>query len=136
MSQQNTAVLAANALFYEAFAGRDVDKMERLWSAATELVCIHPGEAPLIGRSSVLASWVAILTNSRAPNVRCENPRAFCLGDVAFVTCTEVIEEQHRLIATNVFGLEGNSWKMIHHHASATPPRSMSGLKPDKTMIH
>ena len=41
------AVLLANEAFYRAFTDRDEEAMRELWAVETEVVCIHPGWAPL-----------------------------------------------------------------------------------------
>jgi hypothetical protein len=110
------AVLFANEAFYQAFAGRDIDAMDRLWARGGPVACIHPGWSPLVGRERVLASWRAILANPASPAIRCRRPRAFLHGDSAFVICYEEIEGAV-LIATNLFVREGREWKMTHHQA-------------------
>jgi hypothetical protein len=59
------SVLFANEAFYAAFAARDIEAMDELWSRRPNVTCIHPGWSPLIGRDSVMQSWRAILSNPR-----------------------------------------------------------------------
>ena len=110
------AVLAANEAFYRAFAARDFAAMDALWAAEAPVACIHPGWDALVGREAVMESWAAILGGPGAPQIRCEAPRAFVLGDGAFVICREALEAG-RLIATNVFVRERDGWRMVHHQA-------------------
>ncbi|MGD9762088.1 MAG: nuclear transport factor 2 family protein [Candidatus Binatia bacterium] len=109
-------VLAANAAFYAAFAGRDADAMDALWAARAPVACIHPGWHILRGRDPVMASWLAILSGPASPAIRCANAVAHVLGDSAFVTCTEHIPGA-LLVATNVFVREDGEWRMAHHQA-------------------
>jgi len=121
MPEQGTsdeeAVLAANEAFYRAFASRDFAAMDAVWASETPVACIHPGWDALLGREAVMESWAAILGSPGAPQIRCEAPRAFVLGPSAFVICREVLEQQGRLIATNVFAREQAGWRMVHHQA-------------------
>ena len=114
------AVLAANEEFYRAFTVRDLAAMDALWARETAVACIHPGWEPLLGRDQVMESWTAILGGPGSPQIRCEVPRAFVLGAGAFVICREVLEQQGRLVATNVFVREADVWRMIHHQAGPT----------------
>ncbi len=109
-------VLAANEAFYDAFARRDMARMENLWSKRQDLACIHPGWDAILGRHDVLSSFRAILSNPTGPSVECVNPIVHIVGDCAFVVCNEVLPDAE-LCATNVFVREDRAWKMIHHHA-------------------
>lgn len=109
-------VLAANAVFYVAFATRDVAKMETLWAERAPVACIHPGWQPLRGRDAVLASWRDIMSNPSSPPIRCTNPVVHLVGRAALVICTERFADAE-LVATNVFVEEDGAWKLVHHQA-------------------
>jgi len=109
-------VLAANERFYEAFRTRAADELQDLLAVDAPVVVVHPGWRALAGREEVMASWRAIFRNPRAPEVRCENPVVFLMGDVAMVVCTEALPEGS-LVATNLYVREGDDWRMSHHHA-------------------
>lgn len=115
------AVLFANTAFYAAFAGRDVDAMEKVWAKDKSVSCTHPGWQPLIGRDEVMASWRSILTGEGAPDITSRAERAVIYGDVALVTCIEEISDgkgnAEYLTATNVFTRAGSIWLMVHHQA-------------------
>ncbi len=117
MSNESTAVIAANREFYRAFSARDVGAMERMWSSRAFVACIHPGWDAIIDRAAVLRSWRQILENPSAPTVACRNEKPFVIGDIAFVVCHEVLDAGV-LAATNMFAREAGGWKLIHHQAS------------------
>jgi hypothetical protein len=116
----HVAVVFANDAFYLAFAGKDMDAMEAVWAEQTPVTCIHPGWPPITGRDEVMASWRAILSGPMPPNISCEYPEAHVLGDIAYVICHEVLEQDF-LIATNIFVHEGRTWRMVHHQAGPAP---------------
>lgn len=116
MSPDEREVLAANAAFYEAFAERDLEAMEAIWSERSAVACVHPGWEGLSGRDAVLASWRSILEAPGAPPIVCAREQVFVLGEIAFVVCVETIPNGE-LMATNVFSREGGRWRMVHHHA-------------------
>lgn len=59
----------------------------------------------------------------------CEDVRIAISAEIAWVSCVEVIrpfgstrtDAAARMQATNLFACEEGEWKMIHHHASASP---------------
>src|SRR5262245_54455639 len=111
-----SAVLAANRAFYDAFTEHNSGAMEQIWAREHVVACTHPGWAPLHGSDAVIASWQAILGSPEAPKVRFTDATAWVLGDSALVTCIEHVREA-RLAATNVFVLERGEWRLVHHHA-------------------
>lgn len=119
----HVSVLFTNDAFYAAFAGRDLQAMDELWSRRPNVTCIHPGWSPLIGRDSVMQSWRAILSNPVSPAIVCGNASAYVFADVAYVLCHESVEQAF-LAATNVFVREEAGWKMVHHHAGPSPTPS------------
>lgn len=114
------AVLAANSVFYEAFAARDVEAMEDLWSRRQGVACIHPGWPALDGREAVLESWRGILEGESPPKIECVAAAAYVYGDAAFAICVEELEDGH-LVATNFFVREEDGWRMVHHQAGPAP---------------
>src|SRR5262249_13653810 len=90
------------------------------------VACIHPGWAPLVGRSEVMASWRGILSNPQSPAIACRRPEVFMQGMNAFVVCYETFDGNF-LIATNLFQREAGGWKLIHHPAGARRNRGPGG---------
>ena len=60
--------------------------------------------------------------------IRISDVQALTSGDLAWVSCTEklfTIAESgvlaSQVFATNLFHIEGDSWRMVVHHASPVP---------------
>lgn len=123
------AVLFANEAFYRAFADRDFDAMDSLWSVSAPVCCIHPGWEAIYERDDVIESWRAILSGGTPPAITCVAPRVYFYGDAAFVVCFEEINGD-LLIATNYFVREEGLWKMVHHQAG--PTRAVLPESPDE----
>ena len=115
MTEQE-AILAANAADYRAFRMGDDALMGRVWQDGA-ITCVHPGWPPIHGRAAVLASYRGIMSNPDQPEVACREEQVFVTGEVARVICVEAVSGV-RLIATNLFLRNGETWRMIHHQAS------------------
>lgn len=116
MDNSVTEVLKINQAFYNTFAAGDYAAMEMLWAKLIEVSVIHPGSEILHGHEAVMISWRQILENSGGSQIRCSEPKAYILGNAAYVVCKEVFPEGW-LIATNIFVLEEGAWRMVHHQA-------------------
>lgn len=116
MNDKKEAAIAANNAFYSAFNESNMEAMEALWSDSHEVSVVHPGWELLTGRGEVLMSWRQILKNSTLNHIHCDNTWVNIIDNVATVTCIEHLDEVD-LVATNLFVLEEDKWKMVHHHA-------------------
>lgn len=127
---QSDAALAAeeaNARFYAAFRAADLDVMAALVGDGDHVQVIHPGSGCVAGRDAVLESWRLIFQGAAGGldidvgDVRVHAPP----GGVAVVTCVERLDAgdtKGRILATNVFELQGGRYRMILHHGSPAPP--------------
>lgn len=122
-------VLAANAAFYAAFAAGDVAAVEACWSRSPDVAVIHPGWPAVHGRDAVIESFRQIFDGESPPNIECAEAAVYVSGAFAFVICTEHLEGGD-LVATNLFVLEGDAWKMVHHQAGPQPARPRGNGSP------
>ncbi|HEY3202917.1 MAG TPA: nuclear transport factor 2 family protein [Thermoanaerobaculia bacterium] len=124
-----TAVAAANLAFYRALEARDLETMSVVWLHDDSTSCVHPGWHRLDGWEEIKRSWENIFSNSRPWTVSCEDIRIAIAGDLAWVSCVEVIvpfggeedDDAARMQATNLFGRINGEWRLVHHHASPSP---------------
>ena len=115
----------ANARFYRAFEGLDLQEMEAVWARGEHVKCIHPGWGLLVGWESVRASWETIFKNTTEIRFSLSDVAVQVEGNLAWVTCTEnILSQVHgnisvtSVLATNLFERQGDAWLMIHHHGS------------------
>ena len=114
--ESEAAALAANEAFYDAFNQKDASLMDALWADTPDVTCIHPGWNLLQGREAVLESWRNILDNPGQPRIVTGGATASVHGPLAVVVCRELVAGSP-LVATNVFVLEDEAWKLLHHHS-------------------
>jgi len=109
------------AAFYAAFRKGDAEAMDAVWAADAELMCIHPAQAPIIGRVEVMQSWRQILGNSGGVEVGFDCKQRLRGGPLAAHIGIEVIgapgNEPALVTVTNVYALTPGGWKMRSHHA-------------------
>lgn len=116
MSQHEDEIVKINLDFYEAFNASDIDKMKSLWSQAHPVSIIHPGCNLIFTYDEVIKSWAHIFSSENMPSIKADIIMVNFVDRMAFVVCTEDLEETV-LMATNIFVYEEPNWKMIHHQA-------------------
>ncbi len=116
------AVRAANAAFYNAFEGRDLDGMSAVWEHTDRILCTHPGWATLRGWSKVSASFFALFQNAQQLQFILTNEQAQVVGDAAWVSVDENIlgvDGATTVAALNLFARNPDGeWRMVAHHGS------------------
>jgi ketosteroid isomerase-like protein len=117
------AILAANAEFYAAFEAGDHKRMGDVWADGSDIMCAHPGSAPLYGHEEIMQSWREILSDGGQP-IRADRVHCTRLGtSSAAVSCIEQLGSGgtgsgNGIVATNLFAKqEGGSWRMVLHQA-------------------
>jgi ketosteroid isomerase-like protein len=115
----------ANRAFYEAFEELDLAAMRAAWLDDDRIQCVHPGWAPLSGRAKVHESWRAIFEHTKEIEFELSDLQVEVAGPIAWATCIERIrsvaggeEVEAAAVATNLFVLEAERWKLLLHHAS------------------
>ena len=115
------AVRTANAAFYAAFEGRDLDAMSDVWEHTDRVTCVHPGWPVLSGWASVAASWYALFDGPQRLQFIVTDEHVHVVDGSAWVTCNENLLEgggTQAVAATNVFVATDGRWRMVHHHGS------------------
>ena len=123
--EQETAVLAANQAFYDAFESLEISRMESVWSREDEVTCVHPGWPILTGWFEVMGSWERILEGAAMMTFTITGAEATVAGEAAWVTCTENLTSlvngrvmDGRIETTNLFVKREGRWLVVHHHGS------------------
>jgi ketosteroid isomerase-like protein len=122
----------AETAFYTAFANTDLEAMMAVWLDSDTVTCVHPVGPRISGQLAVRAGWAEIFQNSGGLKFR--------LGEVSrtqdallaihvlheHITVPGESGERPPAVATNIYQLTGDGWRMILHHASpiATPARA------------
>lgn len=118
----------AETAFYEAFQRADLSAMRAVWLAADYVECIHPMGERLRGLEAVMAGWRRILEPGPVMSFELEDVSYTQSGSMSIHTVTEHITlrqgDQHlhsRVLATNIYLLSEDGWRLMLHHASPMP---------------
>jgi ketosteroid isomerase-like protein len=113
---------AENA-FYTAFANTDLEAMMAVWLDSDTVSCVHPVGPRISGQQAVRAGWAEI---------RNTGSLKFRLGDVSrtqdgllaihvlheHISVPGESAERPPAVATNIYQLTEQGWRMLLHHAS------------------
>ena len=113
----------AESAFYDALQSADIEAMESVWADDEAIVCVHPASQPVYGPRSVHMSWAQIFRDGGSLRVRFECSSRTLTTMLAVHVGYEFItvgdEPEHDpMIATNVFQLTREGWRLLLHHAS------------------
>ena len=117
----------AETMFYQAFESADLEGMMRIWDTSEDIVCIHPMSLRLVGPQAIEKSWSDIfqyspkvkITTSAQSYLHNEGLSVHILHEIFHVEGEAVA--QAPVIATNVYRLTAQGWRIILHHASGLP---------------
>ncbi|KAK3226247.1 hypothetical protein Dsin_006109 [Dipteronia sinensis] len=118
-----TAVLAANARFYDSFKNGDLAAMQNLWAKGDNVCCVHPGASGISGYDDVMESWEVVWMNYEFPlAISLKDIRVHVRGNVGYVTCIELVRTRGGSwggqFAINVFEKIDDQWFIFIHQAS------------------
>lgn len=121
---------AENA-FYTAFANTDLEAMMEVWLPSDAVTCIHPVGPRISGRDAVRGSWAEIFRGSAglrfrlAEVTRTQDALLSIHVLHEYITVPGEDGERAPAVATNIYQLTQDGWRMLLHHASpvATPAR-------------
>lgn len=124
-------VQAVSQRFYSALRSvlnGDASLMADAWEQGSDVSAIHPIGSREVNWENVANSFVQVASAASDGRIELKERRVVVTGDLALETGIEhvsfklgdnPVETQVRV--TNVYRLGSDGWKMIHHHADASP---------------
>lgn len=130
------------AQFYEAMQQADLDKLMSVWADDEDIACVHPGGPRLLGAGAIRASFEAIFS-SGAVDVQPDKVRRLTSHASAVhhvLERVQVTSDQGRqtayAIATNVYMLTEQGWRLVLHHASPGMARELQEISEAPSTLH
>lgn len=114
----------AETAFYRAFERADIQEMMAVWANSEEIVCIHPMGKAQRGRQAVEEGWLQIFSSGQRMHFEVILHQDARGESLVTRTVQENIylhgESRPRppMLATNVYQLTPDGWRIILHHAS------------------
>lgn len=130
------------AAFYEALQSGDIDKLMACWGDEDDIVCVHPGGGRLVGPAAIRSTFDAMFSNGtiRAFPEKTRKIDAMSASVHNVLERIEVLTEEgprHAyVIATNVYHLTAQGWRMVAHHASPGTPSEMHEVSETPPVLH
>ncbi len=129
-------------MFYDALRRAQIDALMAVWADEDDILCVHPGGPRLVGASAIRASFEAVFANGGLP-VRVEQVHRVHTATAAVHSVLEhlqlVTDEGTRsawVVATNIYVLGAQGWRLLAHHASPADALDISGLHAGPPVLH
>ena len=130
------------AAFYEALQNGDIDKLMACWGDDDEIVCVHPGGARLLGPAAIRGAFDAMFSNGaiRAQPLKVRKLQTMSASVHSVLERIEVLTEdgpRHaHVLATNVYHLTAQGWRMVAHHASPGTAHETQEISGHPVVLH
>ena len=130
------------AAFYDALQQGDIEKLMACWGDEDEMVCVHPGGARLVGPAAIRSAFDAMFANGTLRVQPFKVRKLQTLG-----TCVHSVVERVELLtdegprhayvlATNVYFLTTQGWRIVAHHASPGSLQEMQEMSESPVILH
>lgn len=120
--------------FYKAFETANMEAMMNVWLDADYVECIHPMSHRLMGIDAIRDSWQEIFRNSAEIQFETIETRQIKHKDLAIHVVNENLrvkgKQPIQILATNIYEMTPQGWRMILHHASPAPRRATGETPP------
>ncbi len=128
--------------FYESLQRGDIDRLMATWSDDEEISCVHPGGPRVLGAGAIRAAFESIFANG-AVDARPEKVRRLQTHACAVHSVLEHLRimtsegpQSAWVVATNVYVLGTQGWRLVSHHASPGSPREMPEIVEASSVLH
>ena len=130
-------VRATAERFYAALnrlVNGDAAPMGDVWSQGGDVTTMHPIGGREVGWDQVQASWRQVAGMASGGRVTLGDRLIRVIGDAAYELGTEHVEMtlagrpvRTEVRVTNIYRREGGAWRIVHHHADASPEEMQAG---------
>ena len=130
------------ASFYDSLQKGDIEKLMACWGDEDEIVCVHSGGARLVGAAAIRSAFDAMFANAaiRAQPLKVRRVQSLSASVHSVLERIEVLTEEgprHAyVVATNVYHLTAQGWRMVAHHASPGTLHELHEVSEAPVILH
>ena len=130
------------AAFYDALQQGDIEKLMACWGDEDEMVCVHPGGSRLVGAGAIRSAFDAMFANGslRVQPLKVRRVQALGASVHSVLERIEILTEEgprHAyVLATNVYFLTAQGWRMVAHHASPGNLNDLQEVTESPVLLH
>ena len=130
------------AAFYDALQQGDIEKLMACWGDEDEMVCVHPGGSRLVGAGAIRSAFDAMFANGslRVQPLKVRRVQALGSSVHSVLERIEILTEEgprHAyVLATNVYFLTAQGWRMVAHHASPGNLNDLQEVTESPVLLH
>ena len=128
--------------FYDALQRGEIEALMAVWGDDDDICCVHPGGSRSVGAAAIRAVFESVFA-SGGVSVRPERIRRLHTGVCAVHSVIERIRSSSPegardawVVATNVYLLDGDGWRLVAHHASPGSPREVEAEAETAAVLH
>jgi ketosteroid isomerase-like protein len=130
--------------FYEALQHGDLDRLMAVWSDDDEISCVHPGGPRMVGAAAIRLAFDTMFAGGVEVHVHPEQVRRLQTHGCAVHSVLEHVSDNAPghvaqsawIVATNVYVLTPQGWRMVSHHASLGTSREVQELVEAASVLH
>jgi ketosteroid isomerase-like protein len=130
------------AAFYDALQQGDIEKLMACWSDEDEMVCVHPGGSRLVGPGAIRSAFDAMFSNGslRVQPLKVHRVQALGASVHNVLERIEILTDEgprHAyVVATNVYLLTAQGWRLVTHHASPGSLHELQEVSESPVLLH
>jgi ketosteroid isomerase-like protein len=127
MKNIKEAIIEANNQFYyglnEMFVG-NLETLTNLWAHSDSITYMGPFGGTLKGWDAISKDFIEVAAMKLGGSISCKHMNVYVGTDMGYINCIEegenispdgnLVKVSHR--ATNIFHLENDKWRLVHHH--------------------
>jgi ketosteroid isomerase-like protein len=131
------------AAFYEALQAGDLERLMACWADEDDIVCIHPGGPRVVGTGAIRAAFDAMFSHGGTIQAKPEHIRRVDSIASAVHSVMERVEvltpdgpAQALVLATNVYHMTPQGWRMVVHHTSPGTQGESAEMQHSQQVLH